>query len=135
MSGIPRDEKHGTRRNRLDVSERVEVHEFHVTAQRRVCRELRRASLGGELPSRRAVEVIELTLNGMGILIQLMIRPAGVFGFTASKLHVALLHRVADDLLSLFESQRAFEGIGWRRPYHTCSPSRWLSCAGQSWPH
>ena len=32
MRGLASDKKHGPRRNRLDVRERVEVHELHVAA-------------------------------------------------------------------------------------------------------
>src|SRR4030095_16441252 len=105
MSGLTRDEKHGTRRNRLNVRERVKIHELDVTAERRVRGEFRRAALGREFTSWSAVEVIKLTLNGVGFFIQFMDRSAGVFGLTASKLYIALFDRLFDDLLSLFEGQ------------------------------
>ena len=111
MGGLTRDEKHRTRRNRLDVYERVKIHEFDVTAQSRVRGECRRAALGRELTSRSAVEVIKLTLNGVGVFIQFMVRSAGMFGLTASKLDISLFDRLFDDLLSLFEGQGMLERI------------------------
>ena len=66
MGGLTRDEKQGTRRNRLNVRERIKIHELDVTAERRVRGEFRRAALGREFTSWSAVEVIELTLNGVG---------------------------------------------------------------------
>src|ERR1051326_2402865 len=80
------DEKHWTRRDRLDVLEWVEVHELHVAAERRMRGELWRTSRWRVFTSWSAVELIKLPLNGMGIVIQLMIRPAGVFGLTAGEL-------------------------------------------------
>jgi len=91
MSVLTRDEKHGTRRNRLNVRERVEVHELDVTAERRMRGEFRRATFGRVFASWRAVKVIKLALNGVGAFIQLMARSTGVFGLTASKLYMALL--------------------------------------------
>src|SRR5438876_7604355 len=88
LSGVrvlTRNEKHGTRRNRLNVRERVEVHELDVTAERRMRGEFRRATFGRVFASWRAVIVIKLTLNGVGAFIQLMARSTGVFGLTASK--------------------------------------------------
>ena len=111
MSVLTRDEKHGTRRNRLNVRERVKIHELDVTAERRVRGEFRRAALGREFTSRSAVEVIKLTLNGVGVFIQFMDRSAGVFGLTASKLYIALLGCLFDDFLSLFEGQGMLERI------------------------
>src|SRR5882724_11170016 len=105
MSGLTRDEKHGTRRNRLNVRERVKIHELDITAERRVCGELRRAAFGREFTSWRTVEVIKLTLNRIRLFIQFMARSAGVFCFTASKLYISLLGCLFDDFLSLFESQ------------------------------
>lgn len=43
---IAGDEEHRTRRDRLDVVERVEIHELDVAGQRRVRRETGRAALG-----------------------------------------------------------------------------------------
>src|SRR5437763_14932292 len=76
--------------------------------------ELRRAALGCEFTSRSAVEVIKLTLNGAGVFIQFMDRSAGVSSFTASELYMALLRRLFDDLLSLFEGQGMLEPIAVR---------------------
>ena len=83
MSAIARNEKHGTRRNRLYVCERVKIHEFDVTAKRRMRGELRRLAWRSAFTSRSAVEVIKLTLNGARVLIQFMDGPAGVFGLAA----------------------------------------------------
>ena len=96
---VARDEQHRTRRDRLDVIERVEVHELDVAGQRRVRRQLRRSALGRELAPRRAVEVVELALDGVRVGGQLVHRPAGVLGFAARELDVALLGRLGDDLL------------------------------------
>src|SRR5438094_8821210 len=106
MSGLTRDEKHGTRRNRLNVRERVKIHELDVTAERRVRGELRRAAFGREFTSWRTVEVIKLTLNRVDVFIQFMARSAGVLGLTASKLYIALFGCLFEDFLSLFEGQR-----------------------------
>src|SRR5207247_6220220 len=70
---------------------------------------------GREFTSRSAVEVIKLTLNGAGVFIQFMDRPAGVFSFTASKLYIALFRRLFDDLLSLFEGRGMFAAGRIRR--------------------
>src|SRR5437773_7615552 len=67
MGDLTCDEQHGTRRNCLNVAERVKIHELHVTAVRRVCGEFRRASRGREFTSWGAVEVIKLALNGGGV--------------------------------------------------------------------
>src|SRR5206468_3994189 len=109
MSVLTRDEKHGTRRNCLNVRERVEIHELDITAERRVRGEFRRAALGREFTSRSAVEVIKLTLNRVGVFIQFMARSAGVFGLTAGKFCIALLRCFFDDFLPLLEGQGVVE--------------------------
>ena len=106
MSSLARYEKHGTRRNRLNVSEGVEIHELDVTAERRVRGEFRRAAFGREFTSWRTVEVIKLTLDRVDVFIQFMARSAGVLGLTASKLYIALFGCLFEDFLSLFEGQR-----------------------------
>ena len=108
MSSLARYEKHGTRRNRLNVSEGVEIHELDVTAERRVSGKVWRAAFGREFTSWRTVEVIKLTLDRIGVFVQSMARSAGVFCFTASKLYIALFGCLFDDFLSLFEGQRMF---------------------------
>ena len=50
MRVVARDEQHRTRRDRLDVVERVEVHELHVAAERRMRRQLRRLPSGVNSP-------------------------------------------------------------------------------------
>src|SRR5438477_11248576 len=51
MSIFTGDEEHGTRRNRLNIAERIKIHELHVTAKRRVRGDFRRAALGSEFTS------------------------------------------------------------------------------------
>ncbi len=106
MCIVTRDEQHGTRRNRLNIIEWVKVHEFDVAGKRRVRCQLRRRTFGGVFASGSAVEVVKLTLNGGGILVQFMHRPAGVFGLAARKLGIALFSRLCDRFLSLFEGSR-----------------------------
>src|SRR5882724_1343117 len=111
VGGLTRDEKHGTRRNRLNVHERVEIHKLGITAERRMRGEFRRAALGCVFTSWSAVEVIKLTLNGAGVFIQLVDCPTGVFGLTASKLYITLFCCLFDDLLSLFQGKRMLEPV------------------------
>src|SRR2546430_2811170 len=91
MSSLARDEKHGTRRNRLNVSEGVEIHELDVTAERRVRGEFRRAAFGREFTSWRTVEVIKLRLDRSVVFFQLLQLSVGDFGFTPSKSYLRLL--------------------------------------------
>ena len=67
-----RDEQHGARGNRLDVRERVEVHELDVAGERRVRGELRGGAFRSEFPSRRPVECVEFPLDGRGRFRQFM---------------------------------------------------------------
>src|SRR5205809_7940890 len=99
MCGFTRDDKHRTRRNRLNIGERIEVHELDVAAQGRMRSEFRRAAFRRELTSRCAVEVVELPLNWVGVFVQVMTRSAGVFSFTAGELDIPLLCSLCDDLL------------------------------------
>jgi hypothetical protein len=69
MRVFTRDEKHRTRGNRLNVIERVEIHELNVAGQRRVRGEFGRRALGSAFASRSAVEIIKLTLNGVSVFI------------------------------------------------------------------
>ena len=78
-----RDEQHGARGNRLDVRERVEVHELDVAGERRVRGELRGGAFRSEFPSRRPVECVEFPLDGRGRFRQFMDGAAGVPGFAA----------------------------------------------------
>lgn len=59
IGNLTRNEERGARRNRLNVRERVKIHELHVTAERRMRREVRRTALGREFTSRSAVEVVK----------------------------------------------------------------------------
>ncbi|MEG4073206.1 hypothetical protein QUA30_11115 [Microcoleus sp. Pol14C2] len=102
MCIVTRDEQHGTRRNRLDVIERVKVQEFDVAGKCRVGCKFRRRTFGGVFVPGSGVEVIELTLNGGGVLIQLMHSPACVLGFAARELRIALLGRRCDRLPPLY---------------------------------
>ncbi len=106
MCIVTRDEQHGTRRNRFNVIERVEVHEFDAAGKRRVRRQFRRRTLGGVFAPGSAVEVIKLTLNSSGVLIQFMHGSACVFGLAARELRIALLCRLGDGFLPLFEGGR-----------------------------
>jgi hypothetical protein len=56
MSFFTRDEKHGTRRDRLDVIERVKIHEFDVAGKRRVRCKYWRQTFGSEFTSWSAVK-------------------------------------------------------------------------------
>ena len=103
MGGLTRDEKHRTRRNRLDVRERIEIQNLTLLLSVGCVVSVGDAALGRELTSRSAVEVIKLTLNRMSVFTQFMVRSAGVFGFTTNKFHITLFCRLFDDLLSLFE--------------------------------
>src|SRR3954449_2855175 len=89
------DEQHRTRRDRLDVIKRIEVHELHVAGERRMGRGVRAVASG------RAVEVIELAINRGRLVVQLFRRSAGLLDFTARKLNVALLRGLLQDVLSL----------------------------------
>src|SRR6516165_8885967 len=95
MGVLTRDEQHRTRGNRPDVVEGVEVHELDVACQRGVGRQLRRAARRRVSAPRRAVEIIELALNRVGIGGQLMARPAGVFRLAACEFGIALLAAAA----------------------------------------
>ncbi len=109
LSGVcicPRDEQHGTRRNRLYVVERVEVPELDDAGQCRVRCQVRRRTFGGVFAPGSAVEVVKLALNGVGVLVKLMHRAARVFGLAAGELHIALFSRLRDRFLSLFEGCR-----------------------------
>lgn len=106
MRIVTRDEQHGTRRDRLNVIERVKVHEFDIAGKRRVRCKFRRRTFGDMFASRSAVEVVKLTLDGGRVLVQFMHRPAGVFGLAARELRIALLSRLCDGFLSLFEGRR-----------------------------
>ena len=57
MCAFTRDEKHRTRRNRLDVIERVEIHELDVAGKRRVRCKFWRRAFRSEFASGGAVEV------------------------------------------------------------------------------
>ena len=57
VSLIAGDEQHGARGDRLDVFERVEVHESDVAAQHRLGAGVRAVAPGG------AVEVVELAVD------------------------------------------------------------------------
>jgi hypothetical protein len=100
MGIVTRDEQHGTRRNRLNVIEWVKVQEFDVAGQRRMRCQLRRRTFGGVFASGSAVEVIKLTLNSGGVLIQFMYSPACVFGFAAREFRIALLSCLLRSLAS-----------------------------------
>ena len=63
MRLIAGNEQHGARGNGFDVIERIEVHEFHVAAQRGVRRGQRGCALGGEFSTRRAVKLVKFPLN------------------------------------------------------------------------
>jgi hypothetical protein len=47
----------------------------------------------------------------MSIFVQFVICAAGVFGFTASEFHIALLCGLCDDFLSLLQSQTMSERV------------------------
>ena len=111
MSILTRDEKHGTRRNRLYVCKRVKIHEFNVAAKRRMRCEFWRLAFRSIFSPWSAVEIIKLTLNGGRVFIQFMHRPTGVFGFTTRELYIALLGRRFDDFLSLLERLRVPEPV------------------------
>lgn len=106
MGIVTCNEQHGTRRNCLNVIKRIKVHEFDVAGQCRMRCQLRRRTLGGVFAPGSAVEVIELTLNSGGVLIQFMHGPACVLGLAARKLRIALLSSLCDRLLPLFEGHR-----------------------------
>jgi len=84
---------------------------FTLLRQRRVRGKFRRSAFRREFTSLGAVEVVKLALNGMSGFRQFMHRSAGVFGFTACELHIALLGRLFEYFLSLFESHRFFERV------------------------
>src|SRR5215208_50941 len=90
VSLIARDEEHRARRDRFDVIERVEVHEFDVAGQRWMRRQLGRTACRRELAAGRAIEIVELTLDGSGVGRQPMHCAAGVLRLAARELDVAL---------------------------------------------
>src|SRR3954447_24592209 len=90
MGLLARDEEQRAGRNRLDVVERIEVHELDVAGQGRMRREFGRAALRSELAARRAIEVVELPLNGVGARRKLVHGPARVLGLAARELDVTL---------------------------------------------
>ena len=93
MGVFPDDEEQRTRRDGLDVVEGVEVHELHVACERGVRGRPVRRPFGRELSARRAVEGVEFPLDRGGVFRQLVCRAAGVCGFPARKLRVALFRR------------------------------------------
>ena len=106
-----RDEQHGARGNRLDVRERVEVHELDVAGERRVRGELRGGAFRSEFPSRRPVECVEFPLDGRGRFRQFMDGAAGVPGFAAREFRIALFRRFPEDLLSLLQGHAMPESV------------------------
>ncbi len=98
--------------------------------------QFRRRACRGELAARRAVEVIELALDRVGIGAQLMHGAAGVLGFAAGELHIALFGRCGDRLLALLQGLRVLEAVavGGAHVVHADSgnrPHAWvdLGCA------
>src|SRR4051794_23191524 len=85
MRNLPRDEQHRARRDRLDVVERVEVHELDVARQRRMRSGVRAVTSG------RAVEVIELAINRGRLVGELFRSSAGEFGWTAREFGITPL--------------------------------------------
>ena len=67
VSMVAADEEHRIEEKLSRFIERVEVHELDVAGQRRLCGELRRAVYGRVFTARRAVEVIELTLDSRSL--------------------------------------------------------------------
>ena len=106
-----RDEQHGARGNRLDVRERVEVHELDVAGERRVRGELWGGAFRSEFPSRRPVECVEFPLDGRGRFRQFMDGAAGVPGFAAREFRIALFRRFPEDLLSLLQGHAMPESV------------------------
>ena len=76
---------------------------FDVAGQRRVRGQFRRLTFRREFASRRAIEVVELTLDGVELSVSSCTVPLVYFGLAARELHVALRGRLCDDLLSLLE--------------------------------
>ena len=101
MSFLPGDEKQGAGRNRLNIGKRIEIHELHVAGKRRMRGKLRRLSLRSKLAAGSAVELKKLPLNGTGIFAKFMHSPAGILDGSAGKLHIPLLRRFRQNLLSL----------------------------------
>jgi hypothetical protein len=73
MRFLARNEQQRSRRDRLNVIERVEVHEFDVARKCRMRGELGRSAFRSEFTAWRAVEVVKLTLNRVSILVQLLL--------------------------------------------------------------
>ena len=109
MGVFPDDEEQRTRRDGLDVVEGVEVHELHVACERGVRGRPVRRPFGRELSARRAVEGVEFPLDRGGVFRQLVCRAAGVCGFSARKLRVALFRRFGQYPLPLLKCQGVFQ--------------------------
>ena len=86
-----RDEQHGARGNRLDVRERVEVHELDVAGERRVRGELRGGAFRSEFPSRRPVECVEFPLDGRGRFRQFMQCDIDILGEPSNLAEIELI--------------------------------------------
>jgi len=91
--------------------ERIEVQELDVARQRWTRGEFQRTAYWRVFTPRRAVEIIELTLNRVSVGRQFMDRAADVFDLAAGKLRIALLRRGCDEFLSLLDSQRMIERV------------------------
>ena len=95
--------------DRLDVVERVEVHELHVAGQRWPGGGPCRGSGRGELPTWCAVEIVELIPHG--IAGQHMRRTTGVEGFATLELNIALVGGLEQHLPALFQGHAVLEPV------------------------
>src|ERR1044071_6114920 len=106
MGAVARNKEDRARRDRVDVHERVEVHELRITTKSWMRSQLWRATLRRKLTSRSAVEVIKLALDRVRLCDQLMLGATGVSGLAAGELDITLFRRLGDDLLPLFQRKR-----------------------------
>src|SRR4051794_33115509 len=117
MGLLARDEEQRAGRNRLDVVERIEVHELDVAGQGRMRGQLGRAAFGRELAARRAIEVVELPLDGVGACRKLVHGPARVLGLAARELDVTPGRGCGDGLLPLLGRHGFPEPMTIRGPH------------------
>lgn len=111
MGLVSGDEKQGTRRDSLNVVERVEVHELGVRRERGMSRQIRRRSLGRERATARTVEIKELAVHRGGGCRELVRGSAGVLSLAAFNLRPALSCGLLDDLLARSDILRMLDPV------------------------
>src|SRR5689334_11114734 len=71
----------------------------------------RRSTCGRNFATRRTIKVVKLTLNRMCVCGQFMDSSTGVLNWAAIELHLALLDRRCNDLLTLLEGLRVVKRV------------------------